>query len=101
MNAGFGEYAGFNELKRDFDRGSPIVFGIGNVEINGNPASGSIKEMYGIVPNHAYTLNKMYVDDQGREMVELYNPWGNTHPQPIPFERAKHMFHIYISGSSI
>lgn len=35
---------------------------------------------------HVYLVEKAYVDADGRKMVQLYNPWGNDHPKPIPFE---------------
>jgi hypothetical protein len=66
----------FQELENDFNSGKNIVFGTYD----------SISGQYGLVADHAYALNRVYTDSTGRQMVELYNPWGNTHPQAIPYD---------------
>jgi hypothetical protein len=67
----------FETLENDFNSGKNIVFGTFD----------TISGKYGLVPDHAYALNRVYTDPTtGRQMVELYNPWGNTHPQAIPYD---------------
>jgi hypothetical protein len=90
--------ASFDSLKRDLDSGKPIVFGVGPIKVNGEEVKGPQDGMFGLVGSHAYTLNKLYRDEQGQEWVELFNPWGNTHPQRIPFDQAKYIFSMYVNG---
>ena len=68
----------FQTLENDFNSGKNIVFGTFDV----------ISGQYGLKPDHAYALNRVYTDSTGRQMVELYNPWGKTHPQAIPYDEA-------------
>lgn len=42
---------------------------------------------------HFYVVEKVYVDEKtGQQMVQLYNPWGNDHPKPIPFNELGKYF---------
>jgi hypothetical protein len=66
----------FQQLQNDFNSGKSIVLGTNDV----------ITGKYGLVADHAYAVNRVYTDSNGRQMVELYNPWGKQHPQPIPYE---------------
>jgi hypothetical protein len=88
----------FDSLKRDFDSGNPIVFGIGPIKVNGEEVKDAQAEMFGLVGSHAYTLDKLYTDATGQQWVQLYNPWGDTHPQPIPYDQAEMMFDMYVNG---
>jgi hypothetical protein len=72
----------FQQMENDFNSGKSVVLGTYD-KGNGN---------YGLVPDHAYALNRIYTDPTGRQMVELYNPWGNTHPQAIPFDEIGQYF---------
>jgi hypothetical protein len=52
---------------------------------------------YGLVTSHAYMLDSVRVDENGRGWIQLYNPWGYNHPPEIPFDRARQLFeHITI-----
>jgi len=47
---------------------------------------------YGIHGNHAYMVERVYTDADGKQMVQLYNPWGSDHPKPIPFDQLDSYF---------
>lgn len=76
---------GFKDLKANFDAGKPVTF---STLSPGLMTPGA----YGLVTSHAYTLDKVYTDANGKRWVQLYNPWGNTHPAPIPFEEIPSLF---------
>jgi hypothetical protein len=43
----------------------------------------------------------MYTDANGKQWVELYNPWGNNHPKPIPYDEVGGLFRsIYTNGDA-
>lgn len=65
-----------NQLQNDFNAGKPIVFS--------TPKTGALG--YGLVNNHCYAVQNVYTDANGKKMVQLYNPWGNSHPSPIPYD---------------
>lgn len=53
---------------------------------------------YGLVTTHAYSVDRVFVDGDGRRMVQLRNPWGTNHPEPIPVdEMAKIGLHMVVS----
>jgi hypothetical protein len=72
----------FQTLENDFNSGKNIVFGTYD----------AISGKYGLIADHAYAVNRVYTDPTGRQMVELYNPWGNTHPQAIPYDEIYQNF---------
>jgi hypothetical protein len=72
----------FQQLENEFNSGKSIVFGTYDT-INGK---------YGLIGDHAYAVNRVYTDPTGRQMVELYNPWGQQHPQAIPFDEVSQHF---------
>jgi hypothetical protein len=47
---------------------------------------------YNVVKNHAYTVKSMYTDENGKQWVELYNPWGTNQPAPVPWDEVKDNF---------
>lgn len=82
----FGDEYSFDNLQTDFNDGEQIVFS----------SNGDSKKLelsgYGIHGNHAYMVEKVYTDENGTEMVQLYNPWGYDHPKPIPYSEVKNYF---------
>jgi hypothetical protein len=68
----------FQQFENDFNSGKSIVLGTNDV----------ITGRYGLVADHAYAVNRVYTDSSGRQMVELYNPWGKQHPQAIPYDEV-------------
>jgi hypothetical protein len=48
-------------------------------------------------PNHAYTVTAV-IQRNGEPYVVLRNPWGNDHPEPIPFKDIPRYFPTYSSG---
>jgi hypothetical protein len=65
---------GFDHLLSDFQAGKSITVGTG-------------KDEKTLVPNHCYAVKDVYVDENGRRWVELYNPWGTDHAT-LPYEEV-------------
>jgi hypothetical protein len=80
----------FDQVAGALGRGQHVVF----------DTAGDAKKLaaaYGLVTSHAYTLESVRVDDQGKGWVQLYNPWGYNHPPEIPFDKVRSLFeHITI-----
>jgi hypothetical protein len=73
----------YQQLENDFTSGKSIILGTYDA-VNGN---------YGLIKDHAYAVHRVYTDPTtGRQMVELYNPWGNKHPQAIPCDEVSQYF---------
>jgi hypothetical protein len=97
----------FEAIKQDFDAGRPYVFSTPDylTSVSITPLPGGETHTfdpatYGLVADHAYTLNKMYRDASGKQWVELYNPWGTNHPKPIPFDEIQSYFPSVIRGGA-
>jgi hypothetical protein len=82
---------GFDRVKKEFDAGKNLILGSKNFMTSGWAA---ISNPYGIVPAHAYTVQNIYTDNEGKKWVQLYNPWGtpSSQPRPIPFEELTNYF---------
>lgn len=76
----------FDNMKADLNKGEEIVIS----------SKGDSKKMtlsgYGIHGDHAYMVQSVYTDASGKQMVQLYNPWGFDHPKPIPFNELNKYF---------
>ncbi len=75
----------FEDLNRDFHSGKKIVM-LSRDSVNAKGLG------YGLVTDHYYSVQNVYTDANGKKMVQLSNPWGNTHPTPIPYEEAVYYF---------
>jgi hypothetical protein len=78
----------YDDLKNEFDSGKNVVF-CTNKDIRG---PFDFEGPYKLVGNHTYAVKKIYIDENGRKMVQLYNPWGTNQPDPIPYEEASSYF---------
>lgn len=76
----------FDSLSTDFANGEEIV-----LSSNGDNKKHELGG-YGVYGNHAYMVEKVYTDENGQEMVQLYNPWGSDHPKPIPYSELDTYF---------
>jgi hypothetical protein len=94
----------FETMKAELGAGRPYIFGTPDVwaivSVIGQEPKKFDPDSYGLVSDHAYTLNKMYTDANGRQWVELFNPWGDTHPKPIPFDEIQTYFEEVIRGGA-
>jgi Calpain family cysteine protease len=72
----------FNKLNDDFNSGKNITF------LSRDTVSGK----YGVVGDHYYAVQRVYTDANGRQMVQLYNPWGKNQPDPIPYDEVLAQF---------
>lgn len=71
-----GEYT-FQEMQADFEAGRLVVIS----------TKQSLDENdYWIWSQHSYVVERMWVAEDGTQMVQLYNPWGHEQPPPIPFD---------------
>jgi len=92
LDWGVGSDAGFNKLKQEFESGKGVIFSSPrNPGYYFTPPPGSSLD-YGLVNQHAYTVTKMYTDENGKQWVELYNPWGTSHPKAVPYDEVKEQF---------
>lgn len=66
----------FDELLADFLAGKAITVS-------------TSKTTQGLVPSHCYAVQNVWRDADGRQWVQLYNPWGQEHPKPMPFEQLQ------------
>jgi Calpain family cysteine protease len=69
------------DLLAAFKAGKPIVM---------NTPDTKKQLPFNLVPNHAYMLEDIGVDANGKAQIKLRNPWGTTQlqpPLPIPFEK--------------
>lgn len=66
---------GFDQMQNDLWAGKAMVIFSG-------------EEATDLVGNHFYTVERMYRDANGKEWVQLYNPWGKDH-LAIPFDQVK------------
>lgn len=82
----FGDSYSFDSLKTDFANGEEIV-----LSSRGNSKKHELAG-YGVHGDHAYMVENVYTDSEGRQMVQLYNPWGHDHPKPIPFNEISKYF---------
>jgi hypothetical protein len=78
----FGFGYGFDKMRSDFNSGKTMTM------LSRDTVSGK----YGVVADHYYAVQSVYTDANGKQMVQLYNPWGNTHPQPIPYDELLAQF---------
>ncbi|HSE43611.1 MAG TPA: C2 family cysteine protease [Acidobacteriota bacterium] len=78
----FGIGYGFNRMRDDFNSGKTMTM------LSRDTVSGK----YGVVKDHYYAVQSVYTDANGKQMVQLYNPWGNTQPQPIPYDELLAQF---------
>lgn len=80
----------FDDVANDLRNGKSVVLGTSD-------AVGT--SMYGLRGKHAYTVESAYTDADGKQWLKLYNPWGNNHPAPIPYEAVKDssLLTMYIS----
>lgn len=82
-SANGGDYS-FENLQKDLTDKKNVVI---NTKSEEDDEKGKVKNSpYELHNWHVYLVEKAYVDADGRQMVQLYNPWGNDHPKPIPFE---------------
>lgn len=81
----------FDQLQKDFNAGKNItLLTPGKEEDKKGKVAGS---PYNLNNWHFYVVEKVYVDDKtGKQMVQLYNPWGSSHPKPIPFDELNKYF---------
>lgn len=82
---------GYDRVKKEFDSGKNIILGSRDFNTTGFFA---VPNPYGLVPKHAYTVQKIYTDNDGKRWVQLYNPWGSpeSQPKPIPFDEVSNYF---------
>ena len=82
---------GYDRVKKEFDSGKNLILSSHNFSTSGWAA---IENPYGIVPRHAYTVQNIYTDNDGKKWVQLYNPWGSpeSQPKPIPFDEVYKYF---------
>ena len=74
----------FDQFKSDFDSGKPQV--VSTPKQWGNFLAITTAAGYQLVASHAYTVQNVYLDENGEKWVQLYNPWGRQQPPPIRFE---------------
>lgn len=72
----------YGNLRDDFNSGKNITF------LSRDAVSGK----YGVVKDHYYAVQSVYTDANGKQMVQLYNPWGTNQPQPIPYDEVLAQF---------
>jgi hypothetical protein len=82
----------FEQLENDFNSGKNVIFSTRD----------TIPDVYNLKKNHAYAVNRFYTDpNSGRQMVELYNPWGQEHAR-IPYDEAYQYFeNIQVNDQSV
>lgn len=80
----------FDDIDNDLRNGKAVVLGTSSLVGT---------SMYGLRGKHAYTVEAAYTDANGQQWLKLYNPWGNNHPAPIPYEAVKDssLLTMYIS----
>jgi len=78
----------FEELKNQFEAGRNVVFSTGKID---KPML-DFEKPYKLIDHHCYAVQRVYVDEKGRKMVQLYNPHGKNQPDPIPYEEASRYF---------
>lgn len=84
-----GDYS-FEDLQSDFNNNRNVVL---DTKSDGQDPKKKVQgSPYNLVTSHSYTLENVYTDSNGRQMVQLRNPWGYDHPQPIPFEELGRYF---------
>ncbi len=49
-------------------------------------------DQYGLKGDHCYTVKRVYTDDNGKKMVELSDPTGQSQPRPIPVDNLNPSF---------
>lgn len=78
------------QIKHDFDSGKHII--VGSMNFHGPLMK--FDNPYGLVDNHAYTVQNVYKDESGKIWVQLYNPWGTpeSQPRPIPYDEVSKYF---------
>lgn len=94
VGSDFGKYS-FADLKRDF--GQRLV-------VLGTPDAPKGSELYrrlrkwNLYEGHAYVVTNV-IEKGGKRYVLLYNPWGDNHPKPLPYEEVKNLFYAVSIGS--
>jgi hypothetical protein len=81
-----GNYS-FEQMQKDLKAGSVTA---------GTPDDKTVAKKgplgFGLHSWHSYVVTGTYTDKDGKQMVQLYNPWGSDHPKPMPFEEFKKNF---------
>lgn len=77
-----GEYT-FDEMQDDLEAGRLIVL---------STKQTLDENEYWIWSQHSYVVERMWVAEDGTQMVQLYNPWGHEQPPPIPFDEIPNFF---------
>ncbi len=54
---------------------------------------------YKLVEDHAYVLQEVKTNKEGKEVAVLYNPWGTQHAE-VPLEEAKELFK-YVTAEGV
>ena len=65
-------------------------------------ASGKMRskfQEYKLVENHAYVLQDVKTNKEGKEVAVLYNPWGTQHAE-VPLDEAKELFK-YVTAEGV
>ncbi len=70
-----GSPGGFDKLLADFQAGKAIT-------VSTDATDGTL------VKNHCYAVSNVYRDANGKQWVELYNPWGHSHVT-LSFDEAR------------
>jgi hypothetical protein len=84
-----GDYS-FSDLQADLNGGKNIV--LDTKSDADDPKKKVPGSPYGLVTSHSYMVERVYTDADGRQLVQLRNPWGYDHPKPIPFEELGRYF---------
>lgn len=78
-----GDYS-FEQMQKDLKGGAVTVLTPKDEALGKKGPLG-----YGLHTWHGYVVTGASTDKDGKQMVNLYNPWGSDHPKPIPFEDFK------------
>ncbi len=79
-----------DDLKADLQAGKAVTFATPKGAEN-LPKDSAGNPKYGLHDWHAYVV-KGVTEENGKTMVELYNPWGSDHPTRIPYDEAQKIF---------
>lgn len=69
------------DLARRLRRGEPAVVGSRPQD---TPTRRTLANRYDVVGLHGYIVHDVSRDLTGKQLVHLVNPWGATHPRPMP-----------------
>lgn len=56
-------------------------------------------QKYGLVEQHAYVLQEIKTNKDGKEIAALYNPWGTQHAE-VPLDEARELFK-YVTAEGV